>query len=137
MGAPDQGQAPHPFGITHGQLGGDPTADAMADQIEAGQPKRVEDLEIMEDDVVDAVALAELVALRATGMGWRDHPRRRAEPQVEGLKIARHPMHVGEAVEIDQRLSSPLFDERHLAPAHLHHGIGHCAISALRSISGK
>ena len=91
----------------------------------------------MEDDVVDAVAVAELVALRAAGMGGCDHPRRRAEPQVERLEFAGHPVHVGKAVEIDQRLAAPSFDERHLAPAHLHHGIGHCAISALRSISGK
>ena len=52
----DQAQAPHPLGVAHGQLGGDPAADAVADQIETRQPERVEDLEVMEDDVVDAVA---------------------------------------------------------------------------------
>ena len=133
----DQAEAPHPFGIAHGQFGGDPAADAVADQIETSQAQGVEDLEVMEDDILDAVAFRELVALRAAGMGGRDHPRRRAEPQVERLKFAGHPMHVGKAVEVDQRLALPAFKERHLAPAYLHHRIAHCAISALRSISGK
>ena len=91
----------------------------------------------MEDDVLDAVAFGELVALRAAGMGGRDHPGGGAEPQVEGLKIGGDAVHVGKAVQIDQRLALPAFDERHLAPAHLQHRIAHCAISALRSISGK
>ena len=91
----------------------------------------------MEDDILDAVAFGELVALRAAGMGGRDHPGGLAEPQVKGLKISGHAVHVGKAVEVDQRLAAPAFNERDLAPAHLHHRIAHCAISALRSISGK
>jgi hypothetical protein len=130
-------QAPHPFGVAHGQLGGDPAADAVADQIEAGQAQGVEDLEVMEDDILDAVAFASSSLCAQPGWAGAITRAAVAEPQVEGLKFAGHPVHVGKAVEIDQRLASPAFNERHLAPAHLHHGIGHCAISALRSISGK
>ena len=53
----DQDQPRDPLGMTHRQLGGDPAADAMTDQIETLQPERVEDLEVMEQDVVDAAAV--------------------------------------------------------------------------------
>ena len=76
--APIRPRRAHPFGVAHRQLGGDPAADAVADQIEALQPQRVEDFEIMEDDIVDAVAFGELVA--PAQPGWAGAITRAASP---------------------------------------------------------
>ncbi|MGE5216042.1 MAG: hypothetical protein ACM3SP_03445 [Chloroflexota bacterium] len=38
-------------------------------------------------------------------------------PQVERLQVAHDRVHVGEAVEIDERLPPPAFGDRHLAAA--------------------
>ena len=108
----DQAQAPHPFGIAHRQLGGDPATDAVADQIEALQAQGVEDLEVMEDDILDAVAFGELVALRAAGMGGAITRAGGAEPQVKGLETSGHAVHVGKAVEVNQRLALPALPTR-------------------------
>jgi hypothetical protein len=35
---PDQHEPPHPLRMAHRQFGGDPAADAMADQIETLEP---------------------------------------------------------------------------------------------------
>src|SRR5262245_13390647 len=91
----------------------------------------------MEDDIVDAPAVGKLVALGAAGVGRRDHPRGFTKPQVKVLKIARHRVHIGEAVQIDERIATAAFGDRHLAAAQVQYRLAHCAISALRSISGK
>src|SRR6266511_4477394 len=79
---PDQRQPPHPFGMTHGQFGGDPAADAMTDEIESVEPERIEQLEIVKHHVLDAAGVAELVAAGAARMRGHDHPRDLGEARV-------------------------------------------------------
>ena len=42
-------------------------------------------------------------------MGGRDHPGGLAEPLVKRLKIGGHAVHVGKAVQVDQRLAVARF----------------------------
>ena len=98
----DQRQPRHPLGMPHRELGGDPAADAMADEIEARQPERVEQFEIVEDDVVDGAGV-ELVRAVAAGMRGRDHAGVLRQPLMERHEVAGDAVHVGEAVQIDER----------------------------------
>ena len=123
--------------MAHRQFGGDPAADAMADQIETLEPERVEQLEIVEDHVVDVITVAELVAAGAARMRGRDHPRGPGEAVVKRLQVGRDAVHVGEAVQIDERFAAAALDHRQLAAAQVQHGCAHCASSGVRSSSGN
>jgi hypothetical protein len=57
------------FRVAHGELGGDPATDAVADEIELVEFKRVDHFEIVKDHVFDHVNVFVLVALGAAGMG--------------------------------------------------------------------
>src|SRR3954454_7684015 len=78
-----QDEARNPLGMAYRELGSDPAADAMPDQIEILQSERVENLEIMEDPVSDAPAVRQLVATSASGMRGCDDPCCFAEAPVK------------------------------------------------------
>ena len=102
--------------MAHRNLGGDPAADAMADQVEAGQIERVEQFEIVEDHVVDGGGV-ELVGAIAAGMRGRDDLAVLRQPLMERHEIAGDAMHVGEAVQINQRRAAAGLGDGDLAPA--------------------
>ena len=77
----------HPFGMARRNLGRDPAADAMADQVEARQVERVEEFEIVEDHVVDGGGV-ELVGAIAAGMRRRDHVAVLRQPLMERHEIS-------------------------------------------------
>ena len=58
--------------MARGDLGGDPAADAVADEVELVELQGVEDFEIVKDHVFDDIDVFVLVALGAAGMGRRD-----------------------------------------------------------------
>src|SRR5262249_29464249 len=130
----DEREARHPLRVPHRKLRRDPAAGAVADEIESRQSKRIEQFEIMENHIVDAVAL-ELVAAGAAWMCGRDHPRALRESLVERLEVAGHAMHVGEAMQVEERRAAPGLEHRDLAAAHVEHA--HFMPSSCRSMSGN
>ncbi len=102
-GGADQRQPRHPLRVADGVFGGEPAADAMADQREAVELQRVEQLVIVKQEILDAVALQEIAGAVAAGVRRRDQPVLLRQPLVERLQVAGDAMDVGKAVQIDQR----------------------------------
>ena len=67
-----QRQRPDPVRRVDGELGGDPPAERRADDVRPVKPERVEDVQVMEDEVVDRLGLGELVGFAEPGMVGRD-----------------------------------------------------------------
>jgi len=97
--------------MTHRELGGDPAADAAADEIELGQLQGIEDFEIVENHVFDGIDVLVFIGLRAAGVSGSDHACVLRE-----LLMKRHPtffdrVNVGEAVEVEQRRAVATFQD--------------------------
>src|SRR5262245_39094558 len=132
----DRRQPCNTFWMPHRQLGGNPAADAMAGELKAMQAGGVEQLEIVEDDVVDSRGL-QLVRAIAAGMRGREHARIPRQPLMEWQEITGDSMHVGEAMQIDERRSVTRLGDSNLASADVDHAHAHFAISGARAGSGN
>ena len=113
----DQDEARNPLGMAYRELGSDPAADAMPDQIEILQSERVENLEIMEDHVIDVAAVRQLVATSASGMRGCDDPCCFAEAPVKRLKVGGDAVHISEAMKIDERVALAGLEHSNFAAA--------------------
>ena len=71
----DQHQFANLFRVADGELGGDPAADAAADEIEARELQDIEHFEIMKNHVFDGVDILVFIGQSAAGMSRRDDPR--------------------------------------------------------------
>ena len=69
---PQQRERAHLLAMAHRDLGRDPAADRRADQVEIGQTERIDDLQIVEDEIVDGLGQIVLLRLRRI----RDAPAR-------------------------------------------------------------
>src|SRR5262249_4829585 len=132
----DQCKARDHLGMTHRELGRDPAADAMANEVEARESKGVEHSEIMEHDVVDPAA-DKLVRASAAGVGGRDHAGGLHQSPMERLEVTGDAVHVGKAVQIDERRTGTGLEHRNPAAAHIENI--HFAVSgaSCRSILGN
>jgi hypothetical protein len=125
--------------MAHGEFGGNPTARAMADKVETPQPKRIQNLEIMENDVLDTAAVRKFVAAGASRMGRRDHPGGFAQLLVKGLEVSGDAMNVGETMQIDERRAFARFNHVNLSAMHIQAAAAHVANSggSCRSMWGN
>jgi hypothetical protein len=58
--------------MTHGKFGGDPTADTTADKVELRKLQRIQNFEIVKDNVFDDVDVLVFIGLAAAGVSRRD-----------------------------------------------------------------
>src|SRR6266545_4578450 len=95
--------------MARGDLGGDPTTDAIADEIELRKLKRVQDFKVVEDNVFDGVDVLVLVRLRAAGVSWRDQASVLGQSLMKRQVVFFHRVNVGETVKIEQGGAAALF----------------------------
>src|SRR6185503_17901675 len=100
--------------MTHGDLGGDPAADASPDKVELRQLECIENFEIGKYHVLDRVDVFVFVALSAAGVGGSDYARAFGELLVKWQPAFFHRMNIGEAMQIEQRRAVAVFHSPNL-----------------------
>ena len=120
------------LGMAHRELGRDPAADAGTGDVDLVETERIHRLDIAEGEIVHGLDVVVLVRAGAAGMRRRDHGAKALrERVVERQESRRRAVHVGEAVQIEERRTvSGLGDLDRVA------GDGDRAGSWLRSFRG-
>ena len=100
-GCPQERKRAHLLAMAHRDLGGDPPADRGAGQVEIGQPERIDDLQIVEDEIVHGLGQVILGAVAAPRVCGCDDTEFLPEAMVERQPIRPRAMNVGEPVQVE------------------------------------
>ena len=110
-GGADQHELADFLRMTSGNLGGDPTADASADEIELRKLESIENFEIVKHDVFYYFDIFVFVTLRTAGMGGCDHARACRQVVRETATSVPYRMNIGESMQIEQRRAAAIFEQ--------------------------
>jgi len=69
----------------------------------------------MENHVIDTAAVLQFIAARASRMSRRDYPGMFAQIPVKRLKLGSHAVHIGEAVQVNERVTVASLEYRNFA----------------------
>src|ERR1043166_1108858 len=100
-------------------LRGGPAADAASDEIKLSKFQSVENFEVVKNHIFDRVDIFVLVALSAAGMRRGNHPRLFCQTFVKWQPTLLHAVHIGKAMQINQRRSAAVFENPNFAPVDL------------------
>src|SRR6058998_2278283 len=101
--------------MTHGKFGSDPTADTTADEIELRKLQRIQNFEVVKDNVFDDVDVLVFIGRAAAGVSRPDYAGVLRQFLMKRSPVFFYRMNVGETMEIEQRGAVAVFQKPDLA----------------------
>ena len=123
--------------MPHGKLGSDPATYAVPDQIESFQTQRVENFEIVKDDIFHGIDIRVFIGSGAAGVRRSDQAGTLGDSLMEGQPTIRYSMNVGEPVQVEDRLARAVIEHVHLATAYRDDARSHAALPSSCSIAAS